>query len=65
MLRLPLLSILIHSHFHFLSLKAKARLQASMPTGTQSKSLVAPFRGPLDALVRTYRYEGFRALYGG
>ncbi|KAL9191305.1 hypothetical protein ACHAXT_001011 [Thalassiosira profunda] len=38
---------------------AKARLQA--PTaGGQS-----PFRGPLDALIRTYRREGIRALYGG
>jgi hypothetical protein len=33
----------------------KARLQTTKTT----------FHGPLDALVRTYRHEGLRALYGG
>mmetsp|Transcript_28492 Transcript_28492/g.61006 ORF Transcript_28492/g.61006 Transcript_28492/m.61006 type:complete len:361 (+) Transcript_28492:332-1414(+) len=44
---------------------AKARLQAPTVSGPQSSSSVGSFRGPLDAIVKTYRYEGFRALYGG
>ena len=35
---------------------AKARLQ-----GLPNKE----FRGPIDTLVRTYKHEGLRALYGG
>ena len=35
---------------------AKARLQ-----GLPNKE----FRGPIDTLIRTYKHEGFRALYGG
>ena len=34
---------------------AKARLQ-----GLPNKE----FRGPIDTLIRTYKHEGFRALYG-
>mmetsp|Transcript_19477 Transcript_19477/g.40774 ORF Transcript_19477/g.40774 Transcript_19477/m.40774 type:complete len:369 (+) Transcript_19477:143-1249(+) len=42
---------------------AKARLQAPVTfTGGQTNTT---FRGPLDALLRTYRHEGLRALYGG
>jgi len=49
---------------------AKARLQAPVTftggpvtfTGGQPNTT---FRGPLDALLRTYRHEGLRALYGG
>lgn len=41
----------------------KARLQAPA-TSAGGKANIA-FRGPLDALVRTYQREGLRALYGG
>ncbi|KAL3809982.1 hypothetical protein ACHAXA_007758 [Cyclostephanos tholiformis] len=42
---------------------AKARIQAPVTSigGRPNET----FRGPLDALVRTYRHEGPRALYGG
>lgn len=36
----------------------KARLQA--PSGS-----FASYRGPIDALIQTYRLEGIRSLYGG
>lgn len=42
---------------------AKARLQA--PVSSTGALPHAAFRGPLDALLRTYQREGFRALYGG
>ncbi|KAL7534045.1 hypothetical protein ACHAWF_004701 [Thalassiosira exigua] len=42
---------------------AKARLQAS---STIAGGLTnTTFRGPVDALIRTYRHEGIRSLYGG
>ena len=34
----------------------KARLQAHSS---------AAYRGPIDALIQTYRHEGIRSLYGG
>ncbi|KAL7496769.1 hypothetical protein ACHAWT_004916 [Skeletonema menzelii] len=36
----------------------KARLQAP-------SSSFAAYRGPIDALIQTYRHEGIRSLYGG
>jgi len=42
---------------------AKARLQAPV-TFTGGRPNIT-FRGPLDALLRTYQHEGLRALYGG
>ena len=45
--------------------KAKARLQAPIPCNAAGKSNTASFRGPYDAIVRTYQREGLRALYGG
>ena len=36
----------------------KARLQAP-------SSSFATYRGPIDALIQTYRHEGVRSLYGG
>lgn len=42
---------------------AKARLQA--PVTFTGGGPNTRFRGPLDALLRTYRHEGLRALYGG
>jgi len=36
----------------------KARLQAP-------SSSFATYRGPIDALIQTYRNEGIRSLYGG
>ncbi len=35
-----------------------------MPTGDGALNTTT-FRGPIDALLRTYRQEGLRALYGG
>ena len=38
------------------------------PLDTVKARLQAPsssFRGPIDALVQTYRHEGIRSLYGG
>ena len=40
--------------------KAKARLQAQY-----GASLTIPYRGPIDALTRTFRTEGIRGLYRG
>ena len=42
----------------------KARLQAPPPISTASGSY-ASYRGPIDALLSTYRNEGIRSLYGG
>jgi len=42
---------------------AKARVQAPV-TSTGGRPNVV-FRGPMDAILRTYQREGFRALYGG
>lgn len=36
----------------------KARLQAPSETFTN-------YRGPIDALIKTYRHEGVRSLYNG
>ena len=36
----------------------KARMQAP-------SSSFATYRGPIDALMQTYRHEGIRSLYGG
>ena len=41
----------------------KARLQAPPPPS--SSGSYASYRGPIDALVSTYRNEGIRSLYGG
>lgn len=42
----------------------KARLQAPPPSSSVSGSY-ASYRGPIDALLSTYRNEGIRSLYGG
>ena len=42
----------------------KARLQAPPPPPSSSGSY-ASYRGPIDALLSTYRNEGIRSLYGG
>ena len=53
-----------YSHLSvFRERKVKARLQA--PATFTEVQPNAAFRGPMDALLRTYRHEGFRALYGG
>lgn len=43
----------------------KARLQAPVAAASITPSKTTTFRGPIDALLRTYRQEGVRALYGG
>lgn len=43
----------------------KARLQAPPPPSSASSGSYASYRGPIDALVSTYRNEGIRSLYGG
>lgn len=43
----------------------KARLQAPPLPSSASSGSYASYRGPIDALVSTYRNEGIRSLYGG
>ncbi|KAL7517844.1 hypothetical protein ACHAWX_002723 [Stephanocyclus meneghinianus] len=44
---------------------AKARLQATNSSIGAVNNNKISFRGPIDAIVQTYRKEGIRALYGG